>query len=706
MTPAPQPGNGPGEPAPFNHLIHEKSPYLLQHAQNPVNWYPWGEEAFSRAECEDKPVFLSVGYATCHWCHVMAHESFKNPGIAAALNRDFVCIKVDREERPDIDSLYMEACQLMTGSGGWPLSVFLTPDKKPFFAGTYFPPERRFGMIGFPELLAKITALWKDQRTTLMVSASEMLLALKSRQDMPHEGEPDPQLLHAGYDALAAAFDPARGGFGRAPKFPSPLLILFLLRYSQRTGNRHALHMAEQTILAMQCGGICDQVGGGFHRYSVDADWLVPHFEKMLYDQALLSRAYTKTAILTGNLSLRRTAEATLAYALRDLTTPEGAFISAEDADSPDGEGAFYLWTREGIEAVLGADDARLALNVFPLIIPKNPALHGAPSGTGILTRTRTPDMVGAGFLDPEPDFSRKAESIRSRLFAARMERKRPSRDTKVLADGNGLMISSFATAYRAFGDARYLEAAEKAMDFILTRMRMPDGGLFHRYRDGEVAIPGFADDYTFVIRALLDLYLSGFNPSRLGQAAELHRYFTSHFLDEKSGGFYSTADNAEHLLVRKKEIYDGVVPSSNSMALENLAILSLLTADPEYEKQASELSRAFAGTVQESPSAYTGFLSALDLLVNPSTVVAIAGSGPHGAPPSMIREVWDQYLPSVFLVWCRDEDPDAARIQEELMPFTRNLVAAGGTPTAYICKGHRCSLPVTGDLLRHLGEK
>jgi len=708
MPPAHFPDTGTLPAAPPNRLIREKSPYLLQHAHNPVDWYPWGEEAFSRAGQEDKPVFLSIGYATCHWCHVMAHESFGDPGIAAILNRDFVCIKVDREERPDIDSVYMGVCQMMTGQGGWPLTIIMTPDKKPFYAGTYLPPETRFGMTGLPEILARITRLWKEQREALLESADEIADAVVSQQDMHPPGDADASLITAGYNALFARFDPVNGGFGRAPKFPSPPTLLFLLRYYARTNDKNALRMVEQTLGAMRGGGIYDHLGGGFHRYSVDQKWRVPHFEKMLYDQALLCMTYTEAALLTGNESWRRTAEEIISYILRDLTRPDGAFISAEDADSPGGEGVFYLWKKSEIEAVLGKPDALFALHVFALSPAEGQVLPGQDPGVGVLYCPGMPENHACAPGIPEEEFARRFESVRSRLFEVRLKRERPSRDGKVLADGNGLCIAALAIASRAFGDARYLAAADRAMDFILSRMRMADGGLFHRYRDGEAAIPGFADDYGFVIRALLELYLSTFNPSRLSEALGLHRYFQNHFWDETSGGFFSTADNAEHLLVRKKELFDGVIPSSNSMALGNLVVLSLLTGDPHYEKTASELARAFSGIVRMAPSAYTSFLSSLDLLVNPSTLVAVAGPGAGPLPPAMVRDLWSRYLPSVITIWCRNDDPALVRTREELMPFTRGLVAIGEKPTAYVCTGHRCSLPVTDTekLLELLGGK
>jgi uncharacterized protein YyaL (SSP411 family) len=416
----------------------------------------------------------------------------------------------------------------------------------------------------------------------------------------------------------------------------------------------------------------------------------------MLYDQALLCQTYTEAALLTGNESYRNIAEEIITYILRDLTDPDGAFISAEDADSPGGEGAFYLWKQDELESVLGKPDAQFAMQVYALSPLGDPTIREQGPGAGILYCPKKPGETVPSPAIPGEEFRQRIESIRSRLFEARVKREPPSRDTKILANGNGLCIIALAAAWRAFGDPRCLAAANRAMDLILSRMRMSDGGLFHRYRDGEAAIQGFADDYAFVIRALLELYLSTFDLKRLSGAIELQRYFEKHFRDTRGGGFFSTSDNAERLLVRKKEIYDGVVPSSNSMALGNLSILSLLTGNPEFEKTALELSRAFSARVGELPSGYTGFLSSLDLLVNPATVVAVAGPVNDHSVPAMIRDLWSRYLPFVTTIWCRNDDPALTRIREDLMPFTRDLVAVEGKFTAYSCTGHRCSLPVT----------
>jgi len=696
MTPEqPSPSQSPDTPEKHhNRLIHEKSPYLLQHADNPVDWYPWGPEAFARAARENKPVFLSIGYATCHWCHVMAHESFEDRGVAAILNKDFICIKVDREERPDIDSIYMSVCQMMTGKGGWPLTVFLTPEKKPFFTGTYLPKESRFGMTGLTELLPRITRSWQERRNDLVASAEEITAALHQEHESHNEGIPDISFFHQGYEELLLRFDPEYGGFGRAPKFPAPHTLLFLLRFWKRTGTPRALAMVEKTLGAMHSGGICDHVGGGFHRYSTDAQWRVPHFEKMLYDQALLVMAYTEAYQATRNPEFRKTAEEIISYVIRSLTSPEGAFFSAEDADSTGGEGAFYLWTADETRKILGKDDAIIAARIFGITPAGNYQDTGPGSGQNILYRKKSIEEVASSSGVPGTDREILVESIRARLFTARSQRPRPSLDDKVLTDGNGLFIAALAQAGRIFGNEKYLAAASRAMQFVLTRMRTPEGGLLHRYRDGEPAIPAFGDDYAFAIKALIELYESTFEPSFLSSAHELNTWFLAHFWDAAQGGFFMISDTAEILLVRKKEIYDGATPSCNSIAFENLVRLAHLTGDASSEQRASELSHCFSAAVHQSPSAHTWFLCALDSAIGPVHDLVIVGKRHADDTQAMIKVVRDHYLPGVMIVW-RPPGDDDLQISC-LAPFTRNLNAIGLNATAYICTGHTCRMPIT----------
>ncbi|MCK9590328.1 MAG: thioredoxin domain-containing protein, partial [Terrimicrobiaceae bacterium] len=478
-----------------NALAGEKSPYLLQHKTNPVDWRPWGEAAFAEARAKNRAVFLSVGYSTCHWCHVMAHESFEDHEVADLLNRHFICIKVDREERPDIDSAYMQICQMVTGQGGWPLTLIMAPDKRPFFAATYLPKDRRFSLYGLIEILPRIAQAWHRQRTELLESSEKIMRALSAQQpDTPVRVQGN-GLLDEGYEELVLRFDPEYGGFGPAPKFPTPHLLLFLLRYWKRTGKRRALDMAEKTLDAVRDGGICDQIGGGFHRYSTDVQWRVPHFEKMLYDQALLLMAYTEAFQATGHDRYRSASEEIIAYVLRDLRSPEGAFCSAEDADSPGGEGAFYLWTPEEMVSVLGQEDGTTAARLFGVRLPGNCAGSIDGDCTHVLYRSVPIGDLARSMDIPESLLTDRLVSLRARMFAAREKRPRPSLDDKVLADWNGLFIAALAKAARVFKSSQHRAAAEKAMAFLLERMRTPGGRLVHRFRDGEAAISAFADD-------------------------------------------------------------------------------------------------------------------------------------------------------------------------------------------------------------------
>jgi uncharacterized protein len=685
------------EQNPPNHLIREKSPYLQQHAHNPVDWYPWGDEAFRRAAEADKPVFLSIGYTTCHWCHVMAHESFEDPGIATLLNTGFIAIKVDREERPDIDNVYMTACQQMTGQGGWPLTIIMTPDKKPFFAGTYLPRTTRAGMSGLSELLQKVIRLWQEQRDILVTAADELTARLAKTPGEPEGGTANRSLLDDGYEELVVSFDPVYGGFGRAPKFPMPVIVLFLLRYWKRTGSGRALRMAEQTLEAMRCGGIHDHLGGGFHRYSTDTQWRVPHFEKMLYDQALLLSVFTEAWMATKKTVYKKIAEAIITYVIRDLSSPEGAFVSAEDADSAGGEGAFYLWTRKELDDVLGPDDGPYAAGFFHVKDEGNFFSDETGAGKNIL-------YLQTGNPDNQQDQER-IDAIRQRLLAMREKRPRPQRDGKILTDWNGLMIAALAQSSRAFENPEYFREAEAAMRFILYRLRTPDGGLLHRYCDGEAAIMAFADDYAFIIRALIELYETSFDPAWLEEAVVLDRYLSRHFTDIPGGGFLTTSGEGENLIARKKEIHDGAIPSCNSVMLQNLVLLGHLTGEPVYEEQAGRLADCFSGIIRQSPSLYCAYLCGLDHLLGPATDVIIADEGPDPVARAMIRIVRDAYLPSVTVhVRC----PQTSRALEAVAQFTRAMIAKDGKPTAYVCTGQICSAPViTPEALRALlGEK
>ena len=572
-----------------NRLIREKSPYLLQHAYNPVDWYTWGDEAFEKARKEDKPIFLSIGYSTCHWCHVMEHESFEDTEVARLMNEAFVSIKVDREERPDLDHVYMTVCQMMTGAGGWPLNVILTPDRKPFFAGTYFPKESRFGRLGMMDLAPRIEELWRTQREQVLQSASKIMLALRQVPDSSPGQVPGKDVLDSAYQQLAERFDPVQGGFSQAPKFPTPHNMLFLLRYWKRTGETRALEMVEKTLQAMRLGGIYDHVGFGFHRYSTDAEWLVPHFEKMLYDQAMLAMAYTEAYQATGKSEYAKTAQEIFAYVLRDMTAPNGGFYSAEDADSEGVEGKFYVWNLEDIDRVLESGEADLVKRVFNAKLSGNfeEEATGRLTGSNILHQKSSLSEVASELKLSREELEERLQEARKKLFAAREKRIHPHKDDKILTDWNGLMIAALSKGAQAFDQPKYADAARKAADFIFKTMRDPSGRLLHRFRDGEAALHAHVDDYSFLIWGLLELYEASFDVHYLQSALTLNDDFMAHFWDAGGGGLYFTADDAEELLLRKKEIYDGATPSGNSVAALNLLRLARITANADLEQRA-----------------------------------------------------------------------------------------------------------------------
>ena len=615
----------------------------------------------------------------------MAHESFEALDIAQILNDGYISVKVDREERPDIDSVYMTACQQMTGQGGWPLTIIMTPDKKPFFAGTYLPRTTRAGIVGLSELLKKVALLWQEQRDTLVTAAEELTDRLAKTSVRPGAGKADQSLLRDGYEGFVRSFDPVNGGFGRAPKFPTPTVILFLLRHWKRTGSDQALRMAEETFEAMRCGGIHDHLGGGFHRYSTDKEWRVPHFEKMLYDQALLLMAFTEAWLATQKPIYKKTAESIISYVIRDLSSPEGAFISAEDADSPGGEGAFYFWTWKELDTVLGSDDGHFAASFFGVEDAGNFISAETGPGKNILyTKRRIPKNP--------PDLAR-LEEIQQKLFAERQTRPRPGRDDKILTDWNGLMIAALAQASRAFGNPEYCLTAGTAMHFIQKKLRLADGGLLHRYCAGEAAIAAFADDYAFIIRALIELYETSFDPVWLEEAILLGSYLDLHFSDTLNGGFFTTSDEGDHLIVRKKEIYDGAIPSCNSVMLRNLILLGHLTGNPAYEEQAMFLADSFSGIIRKSPSAYSEYLCGLDYLLGPATDVVIAGREYDPAAKEMLQIIRGSYNPSVTV---HLQTPETSRALEVVAPFTRTMIAQNKKATAYVCSGRICSDPVT----------
>ncbi len=689
-----------------NRLSQEKSPYLLQHANNPVDWYPWGAEAFEKAAKENKPIFLSIGYSTCHWCHVMEHESFEDPGVAELMNRAFVSIKVDREERPDIDNIYMSVCQMTTGSGGWPLTIIMTPDKKPFFAATYIPKENRFGRVGMLQLVPRIEEIWKAKQPDIQESANQITEALQQLSPGVLGERPDESHLSAAYDQLRQRYDEWHGGFGSAPKFPTPHHFYFLLRYWKRTENPTALEIVEQTLLAMRRGGIYDHLGFGFHRYSTDRMWLVPHFEKMLYDQAMLAIAYTEAYQATGRREFERTAREILEYVSRDMTSPEGGFYSAEDADSEGEEGKFYFWTETEIRKILNPEEAEFCLYAYH--VRKEGNFIDPVTGTGgsenILHMEKPISELASALKMSEKEFESQIETIRRKLFAHRKKRTHPYKDDKVLTDWNGLMIAAFAKAAQVFGDSAYLETARRSVNFIEKKMRNQDGSLIHRYRDGEASLPAHIDDYAFMIWGLRELYEACFDVQYLRTALDLNQYLLAHFWDDQSGGFFFTADNAEDLLVRRKELYDGAIPSGNSVAMLNLLCLARMTANTDLEQKAEMLSRAFSGNISEAPSAHTQMMVAVDFALGPSYEIVIAGNSDSPGTQEMLAAIRKRFLPNK-VVLLRPEDPHADEILS-IAPYTRNQTGMEGKTTAYVCQNFVCNQPTTDikQMLKFLG--
>ncbi len=685
-----------------NRLQFEKSPYLLQHADNPVDWYPWGNEAFEKARQENKPIFLSIGYSTCHWCHVMEHESFEDSEVARLMNEAFVSIKVDREERPDIDSMYMTVAQLMTGSGGWPLTIVMTPEKKPFFAGTYFSKTSRFGRIGMLELVPRIQALWTNEHEKVLQTADNIVNALQqSAQTLTtqaHSGEDaHTGILDAAYRQLATRFDQEYGGFGEAPKFPSPHTLLSLLRHWKRHGDQAALAMVEHTLQAMRLGGVYDHIGFGFHRYSTDRRWLLPHFEKMLYDQALLAMAYIETYQATGNEDYRQTACEIFTYVLRDMTAPEGGFYSAEDADSEGVEGKFYVWSVEEIRHILPEADADFATDLFHFEEEGNfrDQASGLKTGENIVhlqqSLAKNADALGI----TKQTLQDRLEGIRQQLFTIREERIHPHKDDKMLTDWNGLMIAALAKGAQAFDEPKYAEAAKQAAAFILSTMRTEDGRLLHRYRDNDAAIAAHLDDYAFFIWGLIELYETTFDVTYLKEAIALNDITARDFWDEEHGGFFFTADDAEKLLIREKNIYDGAVPSGNSAMMLNLVRLGRLLASPELEERADRIFRAFAGTVMKMPSVHTLLLLGIDLGIGPSHEIVIVGNTDAEDTQHMLQALRSVFSPNKVVVFrppSEEESPEITTLAPYIEPYTQ----LNGTATAYVCQNYICALPTT----------
>jgi len=680
----------------FNRLVFEKSPYLLQHARNPIKWWPWSEAAFAEAKRLDKPVFLSVGYATCHWCHVMAHESFEDEEVAALINERFIAIKVDREERPDIDDVYMQVTQAMTGSGGWPMTVLMTPDKHPFFAGTYFPKESLAGRPGIKMLVTELHKAWVEKRDEVESTATAISEQLATMTAGSPGGDLDVAIFDTAYEQFAAQYDAKMGGFSMRPKFPVPPNLNFLMRYHLRSGKPEALEMVEKTLTEIRRGGIYDQVGFGIHRYSTDREWLVPHFEKMLYDQALLTVAYLEAYQITGKEFYARTAREILAYVERDMKSVTGGFYSAEDADSEGVEGKFYVWTTDGIREVLGEEDGDFFIETFHLTEEGN-FLEEA-------TQVRTGENIPHLKEELLDEARARVESLRVKLYEKRETRVHPFKDDKILTDWNGLMISAFAKAAKILGDEAYAATATKAADFVLTELIDEEGRLLKRYRQGESGLTAHIEDYAFMIRGLLDLYETTFEVRYLEKAVELQAIADEFFLDEEKGGYFTVAEDAEQLIVRAKKLYGGAIPSGNAVSISNLSRLYRMTGNPGYAKRNDELIRAFSGEIGQQPMVYPVALCGLDFTFGPANEIVISGEKDSKDTRAMIDALRKEFRPNQVILLRTPENADALA---KLAPYTETQLSINGKATAYVCRNFACKVPTNevATMLESIGE-
>ncbi len=670
-----------------NRLAGETSPYLLQHAHNPVDWYPWGDEAFERAEKDDKPVFLSIGYSTCHWCHVMEEESFENEEIAEIMNQHFICIKVDREQRPDVDQIYMNAVLMTTGSGGWPLSVFLTPGGEPFFGGTYFPPEDMFGRPGFKRILLSVADAWKNKRQELIDSAGKLTSYLEYAQPSAGEAKLSAETLTRAYETFRDTFDAVNGGFGSAPKFPQPTNLSMLLSYWRRTGDDEALRMVEKTLDAMADGGIYDHLGGGFHRYATDARWLVPHFEKMLYDQALLSKVYIEAYQISRKQDHARVATEVFDYVLRDMTDPAGGFYSAEDADSEGEEGVFYLWQPKQIVDVLDEEQAKLFNARYGVTKKGN-----FEKGKTILNITASIEDLERKFQTDRAELEDVLSAARKKLFEEREKRIRPHRDDKVITAWNGLMISSLAYGGAALGEKKYVQAAERSAEFLLEKVQK-NGRLMRYYRNGQAVDKAFLDDYAFLTIGLLDLYEATFETKWLAEAKKFAKEMVELFADDESAGLYLTGKDSEKLIARSKPSSDGAVPSGNSIAALALLKLGRLTMDRDLERRGRSIIGAFSPQLDRSPAYSTVMLEALSFSLGPGSEIVIAGKTDDTDTREMLKLTHSRFLPNSVVLF---HDQARADSLYELAPFVKNQTAIDGKTTAYVCKNYTCGKPVT----------
>ena len=670
----------------MNHLANEQSPYLLQHADNPVDWYPWGKEAFKKARELDRPIFLSIGYSTCHWCHVMEHESFEDDSVAKLLNDSFISIKVDREELPEIDHVYMSVCQAMTGGGGWPLTIVMTPAKEPFFAGTYFPKDKRGGRSGLFQILPMIADAWNSKRQDIMTSVGQVKNYLDQLNSKPAGNNFSTELINRAYDQFRNGFDEEYGGFFRAPKFPSPHNLIFLMRYHHSFDNKIALDMATKTLKQMRLGGIYDHIGFGFHRYSTDRHWLVPHFEKMLYDQAMIAMAYTEAYHITGEDIFAQTAREIFTYVLRDMTASEGGFFSAEDADSEGEEGKFYIWTEQEIKEVLGEDYGKEFNDIFSITTPGN----YRDESSGKETRLNIPHLKNYN-----TNGSNEFESAREKLFNIREKRIHPLKDDKILTDWNGLMIAALAKAAIVLDEPVYLDAAEKAAEFVLHSISKGER-LLKRYRNGVAALDAHLDDYAFMAWGLLELYEATFATKYLSQALDLMNIMVEDFWDDKNGGFFLGSDQSEKLIVRSKTAYDGAIPSGNSVAVMNMVKLTRITGNTNWAELAEKTIRAFSEDVNRTPTGYTLMLTGFMFDTQNSKEIVIVGDSRNRNTTKFLHTIRASYAPHKVLLF-KDTSVSDNRL-EQLANWTSTQNSINGKPTAYVCKNFACNQP-TSDL-------
>jgi uncharacterized protein YyaL (SSP411 family) len=668
-----------------NRLIHETSPYLLQHAHNPVDWYPWGEEAFEKAKAENKPVLLSIGYSACHWCHVMERESFENEKIAALMNQLFVNIKVDREERPDLDEIYMNAVQMLTGRGGWPMTVFLTPEGKPFYGGTYFPPEDRQGMPGFPRILQGVAHAYRERPADVEKSVGQILETLqRMAESRPAEKDFTPGIIGDSCEKIARAYDSENGGLGQAPKFPNPGVYELFLRYHSESGEKRYLTIVAHTLSKMAQGGIYDHVGGGFHRYSVDAKWLVPHFEKMLYDNAQLLRIYSQAYVITREPLYKSVVEESARYLLREMHHPEGGFYSTQDADSEGEEGKFFVWTPPEIDALLGAEDAEVFARMYDVTD------EGNFEGKNILHPILTVDQASKFFRKEKSEIEALLVRAKEKLFAARQKRIKPFRDEKIIAAWNGLMLSGLAEAIKITGESSCIEASRRTVEFIFGKM-FRDGYLLHVYKDGQAKLRGYLDDYAFVALGLLDLYDVLFDRSLIERAIELADIMLKEFWDEGGGGLFYTGKSHEPLISRTKPVFDASIPSGNAIAAQLLLRLYHLTGAADYRARAETILRSYYDAMVSQPFGFAHMLCALDQYLHPAKEIVIVGEISDARTTDLIKEIHSLYLPNKAVQLF-----EPGQSLDKVSPLLAGKKQIDGRPTAYVCQHFTCSAPVT----------